>query len=255
MSTSNPNCHRSSTLFPRRTPRCNHLRSAPPPAPLPPGDIKIVFRPRGGLDVNPHDPLTVVNHLQTQAFLLPHSQDQIRLHLRPNFVVITTPLEDRARQNAALYNIHINNQLYPLATHVAAPANSATGVVFGLPLNRNADDVFSDLIHSNPIFTSSMRFMGSSTLTKVTFNGSRVAYWIRYPMVTLRCAPLKHNTEACPRCWSVVHRADLCPSPAVDNRCNICGTLNTSSQHTYHPRSIMCAGPQPTGGPAYPQRY
>ncbi|KAH9379251.1 hypothetical protein HPB48_003357 [Haemaphysalis longicornis] len=126
---------------PTTTTRSNHLRSPPPPAPLPPGDIKIVFRPRGGLDLNSLDPLTLATLLQTQAFHPPHPQDQIRLHLRVNFVVISTPLEDRARQYAALNNLRIKNQLYPLATHVVAPPNSTSGVVSRLPLERNADDI------------------------------------------------------------------------------------------------------------------
>lgn len=236
--------------------RSNRLRAAPPPTPLPPADIKIVFRPRGGLDLTSHDPLTLATHLQTQAFLPPHPQDQIRLHLRANFAVISTPLEDRARQYAALSSLRIGNQQYPLATHVAAPANSIAGVVSGLPLDKNINDVLTDLVNFNPhLHILDARRMGSSTLTQVTFNGSRVPYWIRYHMVTLRCTPLKRKTEACPRCWTVGHRADVCPSPAVDKRCTTCGTVNPSPQHLCHPCCIICSGPHPTGDPACPRRY
>ncbi|KAH9379250.1 hypothetical protein HPB48_003358 [Haemaphysalis longicornis] len=74
-------------------------------------------------------------------------------------------------------------------------------------------------------------------------------------MVTLRCTPLKRKTEACLRCWTVGHLADVCPSAALDNRCTICGTLNPSPQHTCHPRCIICSGPHPKGDPACPLRY
>ncbi|KAH9367221.1 hypothetical protein HPB48_022708 [Haemaphysalis longicornis] len=108
--------------------------------------------------------------------------------------------------------------------------------------------------------------MGSSTLTQltfhgsripqqVTFHGSRVPHWIRYHTVTLRCSPLKRKTVACLRCWTFGHGADVCRSPEVDNRCTISGTLNPSPQHTCHPRCILCSGTHPTGDPACPQRY
>lgn len=96
---------------------------------------------------------------------------------RPNEAISTCQLR-RHRSRPHLLSIWISHHsphrqpAYPLATHVAAAANSTAGAVSGLLLGKNIDAVLTDLIQFNPHFhILDARRLGYSTFTQVTFCG------------------------------------------------------------------------------------
>lgn len=255
----------ASVVPPKHSPATDNIRKSPSPpgrqfvppqSPLPPSDIKIVLRPRGGLNLSRISPLELAALLQLQAQLPPNREDQLRLHYQSNFIVLSTPHEDRALRYASLTTLSIEGKTYSLATHVPAPTNTCAGVISGLPLDLPLEDIINTLIEHNPHSQIiDARRMGSTPLFQITFNGTRVPYWIRYQMVTFRCRPAKRKTEACHLCWATGHRPDVCPNPNAPPRCPTCGLSSPPDQHNCHPLCIICSGPHPTGSPACPQRY
>lgn len=228
----------------------------PTRSPLPPSDIKIVLRPRGGLNLTRISPLLLASLLQQQAHLPPNHEDQLRLHYRSNFIVVSTPYEDRAQRYASLTTLSIEDKTYALAAHVPAPTNTCAVVISGLPLDLPPEEAINTLIEHNPhLQIIDARRMGSTPLFQITFNGTRVPYWVRYQMVTFRCRPAKRKTEACHLCWATGHRPDVCPNPDAPPRCPTCGLSSPPDQHICRPLCIVCSGPHPTGSPACTQRY
>ncbi|KAH9385035.1 hypothetical protein HPB48_027074 [Haemaphysalis longicornis] len=58
--------------------------------------------------------------------------DQLRLHKKANFMVVNTPSEDTATRYSALQSLQLAACTHPLATHILAPSNTFSGVVFDL---------------------------------------------------------------------------------------------------------------------------
>lgn len=83
---------------PRKRCQKRHKRKPTPPEdPLPDNDIKVILRPQGGLDLTSVNAATLADVLQDQAKLPRHAADQVRLHYRSNFIVVSTPSEARAQ--------------------------------------------------------------------------------------------------------------------------------------------------------------
>lgn len=82
-------------------------RRVAPLEPLPPTDIKVVMRPRGGLALATIPVAALADAVQTQAGIEVNSQDQVRINSKANFIVVSTPCEKRATQYVALNQLFV----------------------------------------------------------------------------------------------------------------------------------------------------
>lgn len=230
--------------------------SKPPITPLPDSDIKIVLRPRGGLALVSVSIATLADLITKFAGLNANDQDQVRIHPRANFIVVSTPDEDRAKKYTSISYLELNGQQYPVATHVSAPANTALGVIFDVPSTDTAEQIVHSLTHYNPdLGILDARRLNTSNIVQILFDGTRVPFWVRYRAATYRCKPFKRKTEACTKCWRPGHRQDVCPTTQAPPRCALCGLPNPTDNHPCVPKCIVCEGAHNTGSPECPRRF
>lgn len=70
----------------------------PPTSPLPATDIKIVLRPRGGLDLRSVAQASLADAVMHQAGIPLNPADQVRIQQTANYMLISTPSEERAKK-------------------------------------------------------------------------------------------------------------------------------------------------------------
>lgn len=231
-------------------------RRGPPAAPLPPDDIKIVLRPRGGLDLRKVTPAALADTVLQAAQIAQNPQDQLRIRPTPNYVIVSTPSEERAQRYADIKAIQVGGNTFMIAAHVAAPSNTTAGIIFNIPETDTHEEIQSSIFNYNPeLPILAVKRLGTSNMAQILFNGNRVPYWVRYRSTTYRCKPYRRKTEACLACWQVGHRQDVCPNQKPSSRCSICGTPNPTEDHTCTPNCIVCEGNHPTGTTDCPQRF
>lgn len=242
----------------RSTPR-GQRRPTPriaPIEPFPPNDVKIVLRPRDGLALATLPVAALADTIQAHAQVTPNCEDQIRIQARSNFIVVSTPSEDRALKYAALSSILIGAERYEVATHVPAPANTALGIIFNIPETDTPDQIEQSIYNYNPhLKILEVRRLNTSNMAQILFDGPHVPYWIRYRAATYRCKPLRRKTEACARCWQSGHRQDVCPNRQTAPRCPRCGITDAPENHPCTPQCIVCGGSHLTGSADCPRRY
>lgn len=245
--------HLDSKKQPRRK---RPAQRTPPATPLPATDIKIVLRPRGGLALASLAQATLADAIHFQAHVAPNREDQVRVQQTANYVVISTPSEERAHKYASMTSLTVRGKQYEVSAHVAAPANSVVGVIFNIPEDDTPEQVFDSICSYNPdLQILDAKRLNSSNMAQILFDGQKVPFWIRYRSSLYRCKPFRRKTEACYACWSTGHRQDVCPNAQVTPRCPRCGATNPAEPHDCSPRCIVCEGPHITGSADCPRRY
>lgn len=228
-----------------------------PVTPLPATDVKIILRPRGGLALATLSSAVLADTIQRQAALPMIPDDQVRIHTVSNFIVVTTPSEERARSYEKLETLLLNGKQYPVSTHIAVPANTITGLIFNIPPDDTPAQIMESVCNYNPdLQILDAKRLNTSNIAQILFQGTRVPFWIRYRSATYRCRPFRRKTEACTTCWRTGHRQDVCPNTqTTPQRCPKCGLPNAPEDHPCSPKCIVCEGPHVTGTAECPRRY
>lgn len=68
-----------------------------------------------------------------QAGIPLNPADQVRIQQTANYMLISTPSEERAKKYAAVSSLTIRGKCYEVAAHVSAPDNTVAGVIFNIP--------------------------------------------------------------------------------------------------------------------------
>lgn len=173
-----------------------------------------------------------------------------------NYLLISTPSEDRATRYAEIKFLVLRGQRYEIAAHVSAPANTTAGVIFNVPEDDSPEQVLDSIFSYNPgLPILDAKRLNTSNMVQILFDGHRVPFWVRYRAATYRCKPFRRKTEACAVCWQVGHRQDVCPNIRTPPRCSSCGATNPAENHPCTPRCIVCEGPHVTGSADCPRRF
>lgn len=232
------------------------FKRSPPASPLPEEDVKIILRPRGGLALSTVSVAALADAIQRQAGVPHNDEDQVRIQSTSNFIIVSTPSEDRARKYEKMVTLTLQGKQYATSTHIAAPANTTTGVIFNIPETDTAEQIIDSVCRYNPdLQILDARRLNTSNIVQILFNGTRVPFWVRYRAATYRCKPFRRKTEACTACWQPGHRQDVCPNTQVAPRCAKCGLSNAPDDHQCTPKCIVCDGPHLTGSAECPRRY
>ncbi|KAH7949730.1 hypothetical protein HPB49_014645 [Dermacentor silvarum] len=122
---------------------------------------------------------------------------------------------DRADRYLKIATLTVMDKSYEVSTLVADPKNSCRGII-KLPASLVERNVLVKLRDSNPtIKILAARRMGSTDSILVTFEGSKVSFYIDYLRTDLRCRPYRQKVEACSRCRQLGHRQDVCPNVTI----------------------------------------
>lgn len=223
---------------------------------LPKEDIKIVLRPRDGLDLRKHSDAQIRDAINSAMALQPSDveMDIVRTNPTQNIVIISTPKIGNAEKYNALREIRISDKTYEIRAYATAPVDTTEGVIHNIPDYDSDEDVKKSLKYSkNPTILTARR-MGKTNSAIIIFEGSQVPYFVYYRGAEYRCFLHKKKQEICDACGGVGHRKDVCPQPE-NKTCKTCGASNPDSAHGCIPQCAICGKDHVTGDKRCRQRY
>ncbi|KAG0410744.1 hypothetical protein HPB47_012165 [Ixodes persulcatus] len=242
--------HSPSKQTSRLTPK--KLKPLPP---LPPSDIKVVIRPREGLNLGAWRTDQVVGAINAACRFSPSERKGLTIRIRQdqNLAIVSTPDESVAVRAREIPGITIDGRQFEVQAYVALPDNSCRGVISGISPQTTTDQLMEGLYarETNILFA---RMMGRTNTAIVTFEGLSVPRFLCYDGGEYRCYTHRPKQQVCGACLEVGHRVDVCPHPER-SRCRTCGKPNPSDQpHACKPFCIHCSGDHPSTDSKCPAR-
>ncbi|XP_070392667.1 uncharacterized protein [Dermacentor albipictus] len=229
---------------------------------LPKDQIKIIVRPKGGLDVSKTDIILLAQALAMAAALTEQqtAEDTVCPNKMQNILVISTPHDQNAKAYARISKIHTKLGAFEVSAYISAPDDTCKGVI------RNIDPSFDEgalrrmiLNPRNPTALEVRRIKNTQVVV-ILFDGMRVPNTVMCGAALVPCFLYKRQMDVCYACGHVGHRADVCPSSEEEKKkCHGCGKMKSSEsqeeEHQCTPKCEACGGPHITGDRTCKQRY
>ncbi|XP_065288641.2 uncharacterized protein [Dermacentor albipictus] len=222
------------------------LKASRMPA-LPRNDIKIVVRPKGGLNTATIGAVRIASAIYRAAGVSDQdaSEDTVCPNTQQNIVVISTPSSTNAEKYRKLEVIRIGDRQYEVNAYETAPDHTAKGVIRGIPLEEDSRTINSKIVNDrNPTALAAKRLSNTTTVI-IAFEGLKVPTLVRYGGTLLRCSLYRKQVDICHQCGRLGHRMDVCPNPQ-DKICRGCGAKNPDPNHQCTPNCRLCGGKHPT---------
>ncbi|KAL1467936.1 hypothetical protein MTO96_041813, partial [Rhipicephalus appendiculatus] len=202
---------------------------------MPRDHMRIIVRPRGGLDVKKVCTIRLAQAMAMAAALAPDEvgEDIGCPSAAQNILVVSTPMRKNACAYAAVQQIHLKQGKYDVAAYLAASNNTCKVVV------RGVDADFSD---------AQLRTM------IVNRRNPRALEVRRIKTTTMGGALRRRKVDVCYSCGNLGHRADVCPNPSK-KKCRGCGLASPANDHQCMPESTICGGPHLTADRKCKQRF
>ncbi|CAN7994987.1 unnamed protein product, partial [Ixodes pacificus] len=124
-------------------------RSKRPRAPrLPEDDIKVVIRPRDGLDTSRQNEVKIQRGILMAAKISTEeaSGDVFRVNKDQNVMVVSTPVLENAQRYRGLLEILLDGKRFGVAAYATPPENTAKGFILGIPEEDAEEDINGNLI-------------------------------------------------------------------------------------------------------------
>ncbi|KAH7951836.1 hypothetical protein HPB52_013572 [Rhipicephalus sanguineus] len=226
----------------------------PRPPPLPVDDLKVVFRPQGGLRLSDWAQHLVARAISIAAGLPGETVNKLlfRINAERNIAIASTPDETTATKLQAVTVLNLGTQRYETHAYIAAPDNSCKGVSMGPEKNTSPTELL-DNIYTPDAEILHARMMGSTNTALITFAGLQVPRYVYYYRAEYRCYIHRPRKQVCAICLALGHRADVCPTPS-ERRCHACGVETPAPQHSCTTRCFHCKGDHPATHPHCPAR-
>lgn len=133
------------------------------------------------------------------------------------------------------------------------PPGTSRGVIHGLPEDITQDQLV-EYIATNQPYLIHARLMGRTRSALLTFNGTRVPYYVKFDCEMVRCRPYRRAIQTCKCCGELGHRQDVCPH-LEQPHCPACGTPTPPPDHLCTPHCKLCDGPHQTAHKDCPKRF
>ncbi|KAH7985308.1 hypothetical protein HPB51_026844 [Rhipicephalus microplus] len=212
---------------------------------LPRDDIKVIIRPRDGLNTRSTCGASLDKAIRNRAGVGDDEMITICLNPMQNILVISTPEESTATKIAKMKVLTINGKRYKTNAYVSAPENMTKGIIRNVPLNYNQDQLVEALVNTrNPSLMYAKR-LGSTTNVILLYEGNRVPSWVYFNSVMIRVSLYRKQIDFCKECGRLGHRPDVCPRPYI-KLCPICGLKNPINGHECTPQCRICGEAHPT---------
>lgn len=226
---------------------------------LPREDVKIILRPRDGLDLKRCSQALIKDCVLRAAQLKSEEveDDTLRVNTLRNLLVVSTPSLQRAACYSKVEALTLGNKSHGISAYATPPEDSAKGVIHNIPDTDSADDITRSLVNRrNPTILQARR-LGSSNTAIIVFEGVRVPHYVYYRGAEYRCFLHRKKHEVCDRCGRFGHRTDVCPtSPTTPPKiCSTCGTRDPQDNHPCEPQCAVCGKGHKTGDKRCKQRY
>ncbi|KAH7983207.1 hypothetical protein HPB52_010171 [Rhipicephalus sanguineus] len=224
--------------------------------PLPRDDIKIVIRPRGGLNISKIGAAAVADAILAAAGISQEDlcHDTLCPNLQQNIMVASTPKRENASRYVRMKQILISGKVHELSAYETAPHSTCKGVIRNIPLQDDPDVIDAKIVNtSNPLALAAKRIAQTGTVI-VALDGYRVPNFVRYGPVLMQCSLYRKQIDVCYACGRLGHRADVCPTPG-DMICLGCGVANPDEQHVCTPKCKLCGGQHLTASKDCARRF
>ncbi|KAG0439633.1 hypothetical protein HPB47_016576 [Ixodes persulcatus] len=199
---------------------------------LPSDALKLIVRPRGGLQLSKISTYQQLEAICTAAHFTRDAvrhEDLIQANLLQNTFAYCTPVVERAERVLRLKTIVVDNKTYEVSVYCVPDDSSGRAE---LQDNRNPPIV-------------DFRRLGNTTAVLITFAQPQVPTWVYFCNSRHRCNLFKKKYEVCYRCGALGHRADVCASPTT--KCRGCLLSDPPDDHTCKPICRLCGKEHLTG--------
>ncbi|KAG0427807.1 hypothetical protein HPB47_025169 [Ixodes persulcatus] len=228
----------------------------PLPPHLPREDLKIVVRPRNGLNVSELSEAQLRDCIARATGIEPEqaADDILRASPKQNTFVISTPSVTRAEAYAKIRELPVGGASYEAMAYATPPDNTSRGVIRNIPDYDTPEDITRSLVYKkNPTILQARR-LGKSSSAIILFEGGKVPFYIYYRGAEMRCYLHKKKLEICETCGKVGHKTDVCPKPET-TYCKVCGMQQPPERHACEPKCALCGKGHPKGDKKCHQRF
>ncbi|KAK8764967.1 hypothetical protein V5799_032424, partial [Amblyomma americanum] len=143
---------------------------------LPKQEIKIVVRPKGGLDIVKVGAPTVTAAIFAAADITgdESAEDTVYPNSHQNIVVVSTPKRANADRYAKLREIHIQGKPHEVNAYETAPDHTTKGVIRVIPIEDGTPALDENIVNPrNPLALAAKR-IGTTTTVVIAFDGLKV---------------------------------------------------------------------------------
>ncbi|KAH7943374.1 hypothetical protein HPB52_007601 [Rhipicephalus sanguineus] len=221
---------------------------------LPSDDLKIIVRPRDGLNIRSTCGVSLDEAIRREAGVSDDEMITICPNPTQNILVVSTPEEKTATKIAKIKVLTINGKRYETNAYVSAPEEMVKGIIRNIPLTYTQDQLVHALVNTrNPSLTYAKR-LGSTTTVILLYEENRVPTWVYFNSVMIRVSLYRKQIDFCKECGRLGHRPDVFPRPEI-KLCPICGSKNPSSEHECTPKCQICGEAHPTADRTCKAKY
>ncbi|KAH7972259.1 hypothetical protein HPB52_010055 [Rhipicephalus sanguineus] len=223
---------------------------------MPRDHIRIIVRPRGGLDVKKVCTIRLAQAMAMAAALAPDEvgEDIVCPNAAQNILVVSTPMRKNACAYAAVQQIHLKEGVYDVAAYLAASDNTCKGVVRGVDADFSDAQLRTMIVNRRNPTALEVRRIKTTTTVVVLFEGMKVPNHVMCGSGMLPCTLYRRQVDVCYSCGDLGHRADVCPNPSK-KKCRGCGLASPASDHQCTPECTICGGPHLTADRKCKQRF
>ncbi|KAG0443396.1 hypothetical protein HPB47_014966 [Ixodes persulcatus] len=218
------------------------LRKAARMPVLPKQDIKIVMRPRGGLNIGEVSTFEISRAIVAAANVSGEevTQDLICPNKQQNIVVVSTHKRENADRYWAVRSLTINGMVHEVSAYETAPHGTVKGVIRGVLLTDTIQEINNYIVQDyNPTAMQANRIAKTTTVV-IAFDGDKVPNYIKYGNLLIECSLYRKQIDMCYRCGRLGHQMDVCPNPKV-RICRGCGMKNPEESHACsNPKCSLC---------------
>ncbi|KAH8041146.1 hypothetical protein HPB51_013806 [Rhipicephalus microplus] len=223
---------------------------------LPDDHVKVVIRPRDGLNLSKGGEAQLcdafLREVDLHATLL--KEDIYRTYVEANLIVVSAPQLFNAEIYSRISKLQVETETYDVRAYVTSPENTAKGVIYNIPPYDSPEDISASLVNDrNPTILQARR-MGKTNTVLIVFDGAQVPFHVYYRGAEFKCYLHKKCNEVCDKGGAVGHRSDVCPKPNAVI-CTLCGTANPATAHPCTLKCHLCGQAHQTGDKTSPRRY
>ncbi|KAH9364425.1 hypothetical protein HPB48_000162 [Haemaphysalis longicornis] len=139
---------------------------------LPKEDIKIVLRPRDGLNVSRISQALLKDGILRDAALRAEetTEGTFGTNNFKNIIVASTPSMERAAMYNRITELSIGRQTHEITTYVTPPEDCTKGVIHNIPVEESDDDITQNLVYTTNQRSSKQDGWGKK-LSRHSFQG------------------------------------------------------------------------------------
>ncbi|KAL1476714.1 hypothetical protein MTO96_036305 [Rhipicephalus appendiculatus] len=220
-------------------------------AQLPKDHLRLIVRPRNGLDMRHVSQIKFAFALAKVADLGKEeiAEDVVCPNFVQNIAVVSTPTEKNARAYVTISSVVIGSVEYEVNAYMAAPDDTRKGIIRGVDLDIDPARLQALIVHDrNPTALQAKRIKNSKAVV-ILFDGLKVPNRVIYG----RACSAAHCSEGRPMFATPAARSDIVTPD--DLICRGCGKQTPSEEHDSKLMCKLCGGAYVTAGRKCKQRF